>query len=243
MSCGLSDSLDSTIVVTELQVWSHRFILDSLVNKYEVPYPPEIPVTPEIPTNCYPQGSFISMLFDDNFSHDYYEYLYAEKSDKLSWPWIIRQRLLVYPRSAKFMIIDNLTGTNLFRLQQDDFIMLDALLAFRIDTYDSTATDSTSLVLIDDSTASVGIVYDSTSGITVITASLATLTTELSKLIFVFLDLMINENTSNYDTTVPISTSHALQTIYELYVIDKYFEVVSARETDVAPYCPIRGGE
>jgi len=221
MSCGLSNSLDSTIVVPELQLWSHRFVLTSEVNKYEVPYPPETP------THCYPPGSFISMLFDDEYSLDYYEYLYAEKEDRLSWPWIIRQRLLVYPRSAKYMIINNTTGSNLFLLQQNDFTMLDSLLAFRM--------DSTAVVLID-STSSVS--FDSTSG--VITASLETLTTELSKLIFVYLDLCINRNTSNYDTTNPISTDHALQTIYELYVIDKYFEVVSERDADITPYCPRR---
>jgi hypothetical protein len=225
MSCGLSNSLDSTIVITELQLWSHRFILNSIVNKYEVPYPPETP------THCYPQGSFISMLFDDNFPYDYYEYLYAEKEDRLSWPWIIRQRLLVYPRSAKYMIINNKTGTNLFLLQQDDFTMLDALLAFRM--------DSTAVVLID-STSPVNIVYDSTAEVTTVTASLNTLTTELSKLIFVYLDLCINKNTSNYNTITPISTGHALQTIYELYVIDKYFEVVSARNSGITPYCPRR---
>jgi len=226
MSCGLSDSLDSTIVITELQLWSHRFIMNSIVNKNEVPYPPETP------THCYPQGSFISMLFDDNFPYDYYEHLYAEKPDRLSWPWIVRQRLLVYPRSAKYMIINNQTGTNLFLLQADDFTMLDALLRFRM--------DSTSLTVIDDSSAAVSFVYDSTSLTGIVTASMATLNTELSKLIFVYLDLCVNGNTSNYDSAVPISTSHALQTIYELYVLDKYFEVISARDTDIAPYCPRR---
>jgi len=234
MSCGLSNSLDSTIVVPELQLWANRFVMSSSVNKYEVPYP-----LYDL-THCYPEGSFISMLFDDNYPHDFYEYLYALKEDRLSWPWVVRQRLLVYPRSAKYEIINTTTGTNLFLLQQDDFTMLDALLAFRIDTYDSTASDSTSVVLIDDSSAAVSIVFDSTSGITTITASLATLNTELSKLIFVYLDLCINQNTSNYDGLTPISTDHALQTLYELYVLDKYFEVVSARDTDVAPYCPRR---
>ena len=222
MSCGLSDSLDSTIVVPELQLWANRFVLSSSVNKYEVPYP-----VYDL-THCYPEGSFISMLFDDNYPLDFYEYLYAEKEDRLSWPWVVRQRLLVYPRSAKYMIINTVTGENLFLLQQDDFTMLDTLLAFRM--------DSTSVTVIDDSTSPVS--FDSTTGVVV--ASLETLTTELSKLIFVYLDLCVNENTSNYDSIIPISTEHALQTVYELYVLDKYFDVVSARETDVAPYCPRR---
>ena len=236
MSCGLSDSLDSTIVVPELELWANRFVLGSSVNKYEVPYP-----VYDL-THCYPEGSFISMLFDDNYPHDFYDYLYAEKEDRLSWPWVVRQRLLIYPRSAKYMVINTTTGENLFLLQQDDFTMLDALLAFRM-AEDSTAIDSTSVILIDDSSSSVSVVYDSTTGETIITASLDTLNTELSKLIFVFLDLCLNENTSNYDTTTPISTDHALQTLYELYVLDKYFDIVSARDADVAPYCPIRQGE
>ena len=165
MSCGLSDSLDSTIVVPELQLWSNHFVLHSTVNRYEVPYP-----VYDL-THCYPPGSFISMLFDDYYPHDFYEYLYAPKEDRLAWPWVVRQRLLVYPRSGKYEIINTTTGENLFLLQQDDFTMLDALLAFRIDTYDSTASDSTSVILIDDSSASVSVIYDSTSEITIITAS------------------------------------------------------------------------
>ncbi len=234
MSCGLSNSLDSTILVPELQLWSNRFILHSSVNKYEVPYP-----LYDL-THCYPQGSFISLLFDDGYPYDYYEHLYAEKTDRLAWPWVVRQRLLIYPRSAKYEIINTATGTNLFLLKQDDFTMLDGLLAFRVDVNDSTANDSTSVILIDDSSAAVSIVFDSTSNITTITASMTTLTTELSKLIFVYLDLCLNNNTSNYDSTEPISTDHALQTIYELYILDKYFDVLSARDTDVAPYCPKR---
>jgi hypothetical protein len=231
MSCGLSDSLDSTIVVPELQLWANRFVMGSSVNKYEVPYP-----VYDL-THCYLPGSFISMLFDDTYCLDHYHYLYADKEDRLSWPWVVRQRLLIYPRSARYMTIDPVNGENLFLLQQDDFTMLDALLALRMATCDSTTCDSTALILIDDSTAPVS--FDSTSG--VIVASLATLNTELSKLIFLFLDLCINNNVDNYcSSDVPISTSHALQTLYELYVMDKYFEIVSARRTDITPYCPIR---
>ncbi len=228
MTCGLEDPLASTIVIPELQLWSNNFVLESSLNRYEVPYPPETP------TGCYPEGSFISMLFNDNYSYNYYDYLYASVEDRLSWPWIVRQRILVYPRSADYKIINTTTGENIFLLQQDDLTMLDGLLAFRI------ASDSTSVILIDDSSSSVSVITDSTTGITTITASLETLTAELSKLIFIYLDLCINSNTSNYDINTTISTDHALQTIYELYVIDKYFRVVSSYNTDITPYCPRR---
>lgn len=223
MTCGLSDSLDSTILVPELQLWANRFVMGSSVNKYEVPYP-----VYDL-THCYPPGSFISLLFDDEYPHDFYEHLYAEKEDRLSWPWVVRQRMLIYPRSAKYMIINTATGENLFLLQDDDFTMLDALLAFRM--------DSTSITVINDSTSNVS--FDSTS-ITLI-ASIDTLSTELARLIFIYLDLCVNGNADEYCATLTtISTEHALQTLYELYVIDKYFDIVSARRTDVTPYCPIR---
>ena len=44
---------------------------------------------------------------------------------------------------------------------------------------------------------------------------------------------MVNKNISNYNTLIPISTDYSLQTIYELFVIDKYFEFVSCNAVDV----------
>jgi len=225
--CRSTEGLSSTIVVPELQIWSHEFIINSVVNKYEVPYPP---VTPDDCTQ-HP-GSFISMLFNDEYDLDYYKYLYSEVEDRYEWPYIIKTRLLIYPRSAKYMTIDD-NGDNLFLLQNHDLILLDALLAYRM--------DATAMIVIDDATTPVTFIYDSTAGgSAILIASMNTLETELSKLIFVFLDLMVNGNTSNYNDTIPISTTCPVQTIYELYVIDKYFEVVSARGTGITIYCPVQ---
>jgi hypothetical protein len=217
--CG---TVPSTIVVPELEIYSRRFILDSRVNEFGTPFPPDI----KIDTTCYPQGSFITMLFDECYDLDYYYYLYGEILDKLSWPSVIRRRLNVYPISAKYMEINNLTGRNLFILQTDDFSLLDSLLIYRQDT--------TGLVLIDTtSVTTTSLVYDATAGVTILTTSLVSLTTKLSKLIFVYLDLLVNKNISNYESNIPISTEYSLQTIYELFVIDKYFEYVSCLAIDV----------
>jgi hypothetical protein len=212
--CGI---IASTIVVPELEIYSRRFIVSSEVNKYGIPFPPELP------TDCFPLGSFITMLFDECYDLDYYKYLYKEVTDKLSWPAVVRRRLNVYPISARYMILDD-DGSNIFTLQADDFTMLDALLTFR--------QDSTSVVVID-STASVSFGYDSTSDLWILTAGINTLSTELSKLIFIYLDLMVNKNISNYNTITPISTDFSLETVYELFVIDKYFEFVSCNAIDV----------
>jgi len=210
-------TISSTIVVPELQIQAYDFILNSAVNKYNIQFPPELLST------CIPPGSFINMLFDETYDLDYYKYLYAEVLDKLSWPHLIKRRLNVYPVSAKYMQLNDDTGRNLFSLEQDDFTMLDALLAYR--------QDSTSVVLID-TTGAVSIT-DTTAGITIVRASLNALSTELSKLIFVYLDLELNKNTSNYSTDTPISTEGPLDTIYELFVIDKYFEYMASQSIDV----------
>ena len=209
-------TIASTIVVPELQIQAYDFIINSVVNKYNIQFPPELLST------CIPPGSFITMLFDESYNLDYYKYLYVEIADKLSWPQIIKRRLNVYPVSAKYMELNDDTGRNLFNLEQDDFTMLDALLAYR--------QDATSVVLID--TTSVSII-DTTAGLTIVRAGLDALSTELSKLIFVYLDLEINKNTSNYSTDNPISTEGPLQTVYELFIIDKYFDYVSGDNIDV----------
>ena len=213
--CGI---VASTIVTSELEIQTRNFIIDSAVNKFGVPFPPELPET------CFPEGSFITMLFDECYDLDYYKYLYEPIEDKLSWPAVVSRRLNVYPVSGRYMELNDTNGTNIFNLQADDFTMLDALLVYR--------QDSTGLVVID-STASVSLVVDTTADVVILTASLNTLTTELSELIFVYLDLVVNKNISNYSSNIPISTDYALKTIYELFVIDKYFNYMSCMAVDV----------
>jgi hypothetical protein len=220
MPCGLSNAFASTIIVPELEIWANRFIVSSYVNKHEVPYPPE---TPEV---CFPPGSFITMLFDESYRLDYYKYLYKLKEDRLAWPYVVKQRLLIYPRSGQYQVLDD-AGANLFMLQADDFTMLDALLAYRM--------DSTSLVMIDSTSTEV--ITDSTSGITTIYADFNFLTTELSKLIYLYLDLEVNKTVRYYNSTVPISTTKALETIYELFVLDKIFAFLATEYVDPAFRC------
>jgi hypothetical protein len=217
--CG---SVPSTLVVPELEIYSRRFIIDSRVNEFGVPFPPDL----KLDTTCYPQGSFITMLFDECYDLDNYKYLYDEVDDKLSWPAVIRRRLNVYPVSARYLELDDVNGRNLFNLQPDDFTLLDALLVYRQDTTGLVVIDATNVV-------TTSLAYDATADVTILTTSLVSLTTELSQLIFVYLDLVINKNTSNYSINVPISTDTALRTIYELFVIDKYFEYMSCRAIDV----------
>jgi hypothetical protein len=233
------DPIPSTIVVPELEIYGRSFILESQVNKFGVPFPADM----NLDDTCYPQGSFITMLFNECYDLDYYKYLYSDVQDKLSWPAVVRRRLNVYPVSARYMeLADN--GLNTFSLLADDFTLLDALLIYR--------QDSTGLVVVDTTGVTTTLVYDATAGITILTTDLDVLSTELSKLIFIYLDLVVNKNISNYFSNVPISTDFSLQTIYELFVISKYFDYISclaidvrlgARDPDFAglPYDPSAG--
>lgn len=257
MPCG---AFGSTIVVPELQIWSNRFIVDSAVNKNEVPYPPE---TPEV---CFPPGSFITMLFNEDYDLDYYKYLYASKRDRLAWPYVIKHRLLVYPLSGQYYVIPMPgaadSGSNIFQLGQDDFTMLDALLAYRMDSTSVDMIDSTANIFIKREFLELShggylligpsgkrgrlvLNYNSSADTDILLADFNSLSTELSKLIYVYLDLKINYSVRYYNTATPISTTNPLAyrtidpltTIYELFVLDKCFEFLAANSVDPAFSC------
>jgi len=210
--------LASTILVPELQKWFHSFVKESSVNRYAVPMPIDIGdvyLTPD---------SFISLLFNDEYDtviYPQYKYLYKQESISC-WPTFVLTRLMIYPTCSRYLVIDESEGTNVFNLQQDDLTLLDALLQFR--------TDSTSVTIIDSAIT----LLDSTTNI--LYATYGNLSTYLSKLIFLYLDLEINSNFSNYDNTSLVSNGDPLTTLYEFYLIDKYFEFMTLRESDITTF-------
>ena len=129
---------------------------------------------------------------------------------------------MIYFICSRYLVIDESEGTNVFNLQQDDLTLLDALLQFR--------TDSTSVTIIDSAIT----LLDSTTNI--LYATYGNLSTYLSKLIFLYLDLEINSNFSNYDNTSLVSNGDPLTTLYEFYLIDKYFEFMTLRESDITTF-------
>ena len=218
MTCGLSGALASTILVPELQAWVNEFIKGSSVNRYEIPLPVDI-------GDVYlsPQ-SFIALLFNNDYDavlYPRYKYLYKEESISC-WPIMVKNRLMIYPSSAKYLIIDDDEGTNWFQLVADDFTLLDALLAFR--------EDSTGVTIVDSVTTS----FDSTTNI--LYATYSNLSTCLSQLIFLYLDLEIYNNYSNYDNLTLVSSGSVLESLYELYVIDNYFDFMTLREPDLSTF-------
>lgn len=162
------------------------------------------PATIESPYDNIDNTSFVRLLFDDNWPVDAtsYNYLYEEVNRSL-YPWVVKTRLMVYNLIGKYWISDSTANQNIFELVSDDFRLLNKLLEYRTD---QTCT-------IDD------IVFDD-------------LTTSLSKLIYIYLDLKLNDSCEHYNTPDIISNENEiLANCYEAYIIENVFNFVSSRGT------------
>lgn len=178
-----------------------------------------MPPPTDIATLYLGENSFIELLFNEDFSGSEYKYKYKEETFG-SWPSVVVRRITIYP-SPKYLAQDDVLGENIFSLTSEEFSLLDSLLAYRM--------DATSLTIIDTSET----YFDSTA--TILYCSYNNLSSSLSKLIYLYLDLKINGNTDKYDNVNLISSGGLLTSCYEAYVIDKYFAEVSARHPDLQP--------
>lgn len=224
--------LTSYTLVPELQHWFNHFVINSEVNRDLVPPPVDITET------VMPENSFIEMLFNDNYNKTSYEYRYIAESNMGCIPRSAIARLQIYPGSWQYLTMDP-TGDNVFDLQPNDFVMLDALLAFR-----NGATDSTSFIFIDST--SISFVSDATAGIYILSANYNSLSTELSKLIYLFLRLEVLGDFSLYNNETLVTTTgcNMIEPCFEAYLIDKYFAFMTAREPDLIYDCePCNQGE
>jgi len=212
----------SADLVPELQHWFYLFVVNSVVNKFEVPAPVDVDDI------WMPNKSFIEMLFNENYSDSEYFYLYEDQESQGSWPTTVRVRLNIYPGAGTYYELSETAGegNNIFMLQDADLTLLDALLAYR--------TDGTAVTIADiDSTAAL--MFNSTS--LILYANFNSLPTELSKLIYLYLDLKLRSRYDNYNNLNTVSTSEPLETMYELLLIDEYFQFMSARNVDVSLQC------
>lgn len=216
-------AFDGYTLIPELQHWFYHFVVEeSIVNKYDNPPPADIPV--EFLTD----NSFISMLFNDDYLETDYEWRYVQETNFYCIPPVAVRRLQIYPGSWKYLKNDP-DGENIFDLQPIDFTMLDTLLAYRV--------DETSVTMID-STSGVDFVSDTTANVYILTAAYSAMTTTLSKLIYLYLDLEINGNYQNYNNTDIISSCQVLESLYEAYLIDRYYKFMSGRQPDLEIVCP-----
>lgn len=190
-------------VVAELLYYSEQVILNSSINKDKIPF------TSSLTTLYLQSNSFIRLLFDESWptSLTTYRYLHRLETDTLSIPDIIRRRMMVYPTSSKYYVCDSddfdICNVNVFNLQDDDITLLNKLLEYRI--------DSTSVTLID-------IEYES-------------LETNLSKLIYIYLNFKINDDYLLFDNSTLISSNdNVLENFYESFISDLIFKYLTEFE-------------
>jgi len=214
--------LANSQLIPEVQYYLNHFVKTSVVNRYEIPMPVEVA------QQFIATGTVVELLFSDTFSYDTYTYLYGSESRLYCWPALTMQRLKVYPGS-QYMVPTTAAngGTNIFNLQSDDFSMLDALMAYR---HDSTG------IIIYDSTAT-NVITDSTTDITYVYANLNSLTTPLSKEIYLYLQFKINENYMLYNIDNKISDGTLLATCFELKLIDEFFQYMESRVSEFDINC------
>jgi len=208
MSCG---ALASTKLIIELQYWFNYAIINSSLNKNKIPVPPTLS------TSYLPSKSFVEMLFNENYSQTEYYYKYNEYPSMATWPTPVKNRMIVYAASAQVHQCASDGTNNIFLLQSDDLTMLDALLLYRQDETGVTLIDTTGTTTITGN--NIGVNYNS-------------LQTSLSKLIYHYLNLKINNSYSSYDTeTIISSSSELLASCFEAYLIEEIFQYISAQGT------------
>lgn len=218
-------SFSGYTLVPELQHWYREFIIKSTINRDRIPPPSDIN-----PIN-FPIQSFINLLLNDEYPADFYEYKYSLVTDYFCVPRQASTRLQIYPGLWQYVNIDT-SGENIFELTNDDLIMLDALLAYRM--------DSTSLTIIDSTSTSI--ITDSTAGFSVLYTSYNSLGTCLSKLIYLYLQLQIYGNYELYNNTTLVSScdmypKSLLCSMFESYVIDSYFKYIMTRSPNLIYKC------
>jgi len=211
----------STNIVPELQTYFTKFLLTTQLNKSGIPH------SVKICNTFLNKNSFIRLLFEDYWpkTSTTYRYLFREETSIGSWPAIIRDRAMIYPASAKYFMSDNdstaVCNLNVFNLKDNyDLVLLDALLHFRL-------TDSTSLIVIDSTSVIEPTFTTSGDSTAVLIVNYNTLT-RLSKLIFLYLNLEVNEDFSYFDNIVLISLpTEVLEATYEAYVLEKMFRFIA----------------
>ncbi len=189
-----------TSIVLELQYYMEHIVRKSSLNKLNIPVPATVD-----PSFIEGNQSFIRLLFDDNWpsSLTHYRYLYREETNKRLWPSFVLTRMMVYGKSSKYYVCDSddvsICNINLFNLKEDDLNLIDKLLLFRTDS-----TCDISYINIDD------------------------LKTNLSKLIYIYLNFKLTNDYELYNNTDLISNpSDLLLSCYEVYVIETMFSQIS----------------
>lgn len=183
-------------ICPDLLYYTNSFVLSSVANKFKIQFSPTF-----LDSYLSENKSFIRLLFDKNWNHNNYRYLFREEINKSNIPSDLLRRMMIYPTS-KYYVCDSdnpeICNINLFNLQNDDKMMLDKLLQYRIDT----------------TSTSIEINYDD-------------LSTKLSKLIYIYLNFKINNDYSLVDQNPISNEEEILENFYEALISDTIFNYIS----------------
>ena len=164
----------------------------------------KLPANINFPISTIRDNCFIDLLFNNGYNYTIYNYLFVEVyPENLGKP--IYDRLFLYKKNEMVCYItslDTTTGNNIFNIVNEDVILLDKLLEYRTN-------------IITPPTLT-GIDYN-------------TLTSKLAKLIFIYLNLVLNDNFSllNNITAITVNTDSVLLKLFELYVLNESEKIMS----------------
>jgi hypothetical protein len=154
--------------------------------------------------NSIPTNSFLRLLFDEKYDEENYTYMFSEKN-LLSFNKKIRERLNYFKISILPIISDDSGNINAFNIVEDDILLLNKLLEFRL-------TDNSDISNIN----------------------FENLSTNLSKLIFIYLDLKINSNYSSLDYINLLSQElNILENLFELYLVNESHKIIKDWEISI----------
>jgi len=145
-----------------------------------------------------PTGSFIQLLFSQTFDSTSYTYLFVE-TEISDLSKSLRERIKTSNSTIEaYISTDSTEEENIFSLEADDFTLLSKLLDYRLGR-------SPTLTNVD---------YD-------------TLSTNLSKLIYTYLDLVLNQSYSRLnDDSIISSENSVLENLFELYVVNESYKAM-----------------
>lgn len=146
--------------------------------------------------------SIFHLLFNNNFTEEDYNIYFSEVS-LTSLPKNIIDRICSRtPNTKCYQSTSDETKTNLFHFTEEEISMFDVLLEYR-------TTGECDISNID---------YEN-------------LTSFLSKLVFLYLDIVVNENFISVDTLISIgSTEDMLHAMFFLYVINETHKLLKSAE-------------
>ncbi len=190
--------------IPDIQYFGSNLFLKSLVGKDILPFS-------LISKNLVDSLSFINLCTNSEFNGSEYLYKYSLQPKSL-YPLELKNRLFLSPIVEYYSLSES--GENFFNLQEVDIELLNAMLYYRL---------SNNIQLVE------GVTNKFESG--TLTATFDSLSTRISKLIFLYLDMKVNQNLENYNNLDLISDEDSLlECILEFYVIDEFFNNESAKE-------------